>query len=226
MACCSCCEKTGACCNAGVCSEETCADCESAGGLFQGVDTACIGMDDDECPCATPADPGLCEKCVAGTPTVYCPEGQNCCAGVCEAAPCPEPCDDVTDCPNYGEACESFFPDVPYLCCDDECEPHACYPGAQITLNFSKKTGCTAGFLSGVDEEEEFDVVISGGSLATCGETSVAASSSPCDTTWTLGVGCAVTDVAFDAGGVAVCEECYEFLGSSSCRLDCNGDCV
>jgi hypothetical protein len=87
MACCRCCEKTGACCTDEGCSQETCADCETLEGLFQGVDTVC--GEDDECPCAPPADPGQCEKCVDGTPAVYCPEGKpNCCDGVCQAEPC------------------------------------------------------------------------------------------------------------------------------------------
>lgn len=46
MGCCTCCEKTGACCTAGVCTIETCADCEAGGGVFQGVDTTC---DDGDC---------------------------------------------------------------------------------------------------------------------------------------------------------------------------------
>jgi hypothetical protein len=87
MACCRCCEKTGACCNDGVCTQETCADCEDLGGVFQGADTAC--GEDDECPCDPPADPGQCQKCVDGEVTGYCPEARpNCCDGVCQAEPC------------------------------------------------------------------------------------------------------------------------------------------
>ena len=81
MACCSCCEKTGACCNDGVCSEETCADCESAGGVFQGVDTTCAGV--GECDCNSKS----CRLVADGWPTVV-PEGtcqgESCC---CEGVP-------------------------------------------------------------------------------------------------------------------------------------------
>lgn len=86
MACCRCCEKTGACCNDGVCTQETCADCLDEGGLFQGVDTECV---DGDCPCDPPADPGQCQKCVDGSPVVYCPEDTpNCCDGVCQEEEC------------------------------------------------------------------------------------------------------------------------------------------
>lgn len=89
MGCCRCCEKLGACCLDGVCTQETCADCEDMGGKFQGVDTECV---DSECPCDPPADPVLCEKCVGGVPTVYCPYGQVCCDGVCQDPPCDSEC--------------------------------------------------------------------------------------------------------------------------------------
>ncbi len=89
MACpCPCCEKTGACCNDGACTQETCADCESAGGQWQGADTACESGD---CPCDPPADHTQCEKCVDGEVVDRCAEGQYCCDGVCQDEPCPSP---------------------------------------------------------------------------------------------------------------------------------------
>lgn len=89
MGCCRCCTTTGACCNGGACTEETCADCEDAGGVFQGVGTECSGAGSDECPCDPPADPSLCEKCVNGFTESYCPEERpNCCDGTCQAGPC------------------------------------------------------------------------------------------------------------------------------------------
>lgn len=89
MGCCRCCEKLGACCLDGVCTQETCADCEDMGGKFQGVDTECIGESEDECPCDPPADQDLCEKCADGVITPYCSAyGLECCFGVCREAPC------------------------------------------------------------------------------------------------------------------------------------------
>lgn len=146
MACCSCCEKTGACCNDGVCSEETCADCESAGGVFQGVDTTCAGVGEDECPCDPPTDPSICEKCVDGTPTDYCPATDCCTDGTCKPCPppyCPEePCTG-TDCCVDGQCVTCPEPTCPTvactgdLCCVDgycvpcpdyDCDPE-CDPG-------------------------------------------------------------------------------------------------
>lgn len=81
MACpCPCCEKTGACCVDGSCTQETCPDCEALGGLWQGYDTECDGSD---CPCDPPADHTLCEKCVDGVPEDRCGPGESCCDGVC-----------------------------------------------------------------------------------------------------------------------------------------------
>jgi hypothetical protein len=246
MACCRCCEKTGACCTDEGCTQETCADCEDAGGLFQGVDTECV---DGDCPCDPPADPGKCEKCVDGEVVSRCPddapnccdgvcqaeecagcetdedcdEGQNCCNGQCTPATC---CNAFSDCPTYGLPCEDVFPGSPELCCDGACEPHACHPGAQITLSFIRKVGCLAPFLSHIAEGDPFDVVISGGALAECGVTSIAITSAPCLTAWTLGADCEVADLTFDPAGLAFCADCYEFVGWTSCRLDCNGDCA
>lgn len=85
MACpCPCCGKTGACCADGACTQETCADCEAAGGLWQGYDVACDGVD---CPCDPPADHTLCEKCLDGVVVSKCESGY-CCDGVCQAEPC------------------------------------------------------------------------------------------------------------------------------------------
>jgi hypothetical protein len=85
MACCRCCEKTGACCAGGGCTQETCADCEDLGGQFQGVDTECESGD---CPCDPPADPDACEKCEDGESVGYCQEGRECCEGSCLTPPC------------------------------------------------------------------------------------------------------------------------------------------
>jgi hypothetical protein len=92
MACrCQCCEKTGACCTEEGCTEETCADCNDLGGVFQGVGTVCAGEDDDECPCDPPAEPAECQKCVDGEAVSYCPEDRPyCCDGACQAEPCEE----------------------------------------------------------------------------------------------------------------------------------------
>ncbi len=141
--------------------------------------------------------------------------------------PPPVPCPDGdSDCPNYGLPCEDFFPGVPYNCCDGECEPHACYPGAQITLNFIKKSGCFAPFLSGIAEGSPFSAVIGGGSLSECGALSASLSSAPCVVEWVLGEGCEVTELTFSDGGIPFCEQCYDFQGWTSCRTDCAGDCV
>jgi hypothetical protein len=141
-------------------------------------------------------------------------------------ASCDGACETAADCPTYGLPCEDFFPGAPEQCCDGACEPNACWPGAQITLSFTKKVGCTAGLLSGIAEGDPFDVVISGGSLAECGVTSVAVTSAPCLTAWTLGEECEVTDLTFSTASIATCEQCYEFVSWTSCRLDCNGDCA
>lgn len=86
MACpCPCCAKLGACCNGGACTQETCEDCEAAGGLYQGRGTACDGTD---CPCDPPADHTLCEKCEAAASVDRCSPGENCCDGVCTTNPC------------------------------------------------------------------------------------------------------------------------------------------
>ena len=116
MACrCSCCEKTGACCVDGVCSQQTCSDCNDLGGEFQGVDTECTGEGEDECPCDPPADPTLCEKCVDGEAESYCPESKPyCCDGVCEEEPCCDVgCDEEGQCPEGCECCTSATPGSP-----------------------------------------------------------------------------------------------------------------
>lgn len=77
---CPICQKKGACCYDGTCTEETCADCETLGGLWQGFGTTCDGSD---CPCSTPADHNLCEKCVEGAAEPSCPDDQECCDGRC-----------------------------------------------------------------------------------------------------------------------------------------------
>ena len=137
--------------------------------------------------------------------------------------PCP---DGDSDCPNYGQACASFFPDVPYNCCDGVCEPHACYPSAQITLSFTKKSGCTAPFLAHLADGDPFSAVINGGSLDQCGVLSASLSSAPCLVEWVLGEGCEVTGLTFSDGGFPFCADCYDFQGWSSCRLNCDGDCA
>ncbi len=139
MACCSCCGKTGACCLDGVCTEETCADCLDAGGVFQGVDTVCVGEGEDECPCDPPADPGLCQKCVDGEAVGYCPEDKpNCCDGVCQTEECGEGtcCNDGGGC-NGGGPGPGCFPTgspnddgcfcdgICYTVCFDCCGPDA-----------------------------------------------------------------------------------------------------
>jgi hypothetical protein len=143
MGCCRCCTTTGACCNGGVCTEETCADCEDAGGLFQGVGTTCEGEDSDECPCDPPANPSLCEKCDGVSAVGYCPEERpNCCDGTCQSDPCPTPCENNGDCP-AGEQC-----------CDGECATGYCHYSAQVVWD-GEGVGdaCPSGFQqSGLSE--------------------------------------------------------------------------
>jgi len=236
----TCCQAGEYCCG-GVCQEEPCGctgDCEwqvvwGIGDTFGWeLLASCV---DEDCLCAEPdvEDVGTeespaqeenyftpCQECLEDGD---CGEGRYCCDGVCKDGPC---CETAADCPTYGLPCEDFFPGAPEQCCDGACEPNACWPGAQITLSFTKKVGCTAGFLSGIAEGDPFDVVISGGSLAECGVTSVAVTSAPCLTAWTLGEECEVTDLTFSTASIATCEQCYEFVSWTSCRLDCNGDCV
>jgi hypothetical protein len=128
-----------------VCSETTCADCE---GVFQGVDTVCIGDDDDECPCDPPADPGQCEKCVDGTPTDYCPEhAPQCCAGVCQSdssgaccasdGTCTQTCEEECDGTwHSGVTCEGI-----------DCESGCCT--ALTTDGGVCATLCNRGFIEG-----------------------------------------------------------------------------
>lgn len=80
---CPVCQKKGACCYDGTCTLETCADCETLGGLWQGFGTECDGSD---CPCSTPADHTLCEKCEGGAAVPSCTDGRQCCEGRCCAA--------------------------------------------------------------------------------------------------------------------------------------------
>ena len=118
MGCCRCCTTTGACCNDGVCTEETCAECEDAGGLFQGLGTECVSGD---CPCDPPANPSLCEKCDGGSSVSYCTEERpNCCDGTCQAEECPDPCETDEDCAS-GE-----------LCCDEVCATQYCHFHADV----------------------------------------------------------------------------------------------
>ncbi len=302
MGCCRCCEQTGACCNDGTCSLETCADCEDAGGTFQGVGTECSGVSEDECPCDPPADPALCEKCIDGVATVRCTgsenccdgtcvdgpcgdcagdcewqvawglegtygwslvsgcpepdclcaepaddpgteespaqegnyftpcascltdedcEGGYCCDGVCQDTPCATPCDSASDCPGFGLTCEELLPGSPYNCCDGECEEHACYPGAVITLVFTKKVGCTAAFFAEIPEGGSFEAVISGGSLDECGVTTADLSGAPCLVEWTLSAGCEVSGLSFSAAGDPTCEQCYEYQSHTAGRGSC-----
>jgi hypothetical protein len=144
---CRCCEKTGACCVDGACTQETCSDCNDLGGVFQGVDTECV---DGECPCDPPASPPKCQKCVDGEPTGFCSEVDCCTDGKCKECPppyCPdEPCtgDDCCvdgqclPCPEYecpadpcgaGECCVDGYciPCPDYGCTgEEECEEGEC----------------------------------------------------------------------------------------------------
>lgn len=150
----------------------------------------------------------------------------DCCCGDEEPDDPPTPCATAADCPTFGVGCEAVFPGAPESCCDGFCEPDACYPGAQITLSFTKKSGCFAPFLAHLADGDPFDVIISGGSLAGCGVTSAALSGAPCLTEWTLGENCVVSGLTFSDGGFPFCADCYQFVGWASCRTDCNGDCV
>jgi hypothetical protein len=107
MACqCNCCG--GACCydfaGTPTCTFETCADCEDLNGEWQGPGTECTGDDLNDCPCDPPADHTECKKCVDGTPTARCAEGENCCDGVCQEEECSE-CEGDEDCP-LGQCCD------------------------------------------------------------------------------------------------------------------------
>jgi hypothetical protein len=133
MACCRCCEKTGACCNDGVCTQETCADCLDQGGVFQGVDTVCIGDGEDECPCDPPATPSQCEKCVDGVPTGYCSETDCCTDSVCRPCPeptCPEETCTGTKCCVDGQCVTCPQPTCPTVACSDDlcCVDGFCVP--------------------------------------------------------------------------------------------------
>ena len=133
MGCCSCCGKTGACCVDGVCTEETCQDCLDLGGVFQGVDTECV---EGECPCDPPADPDLCEKCVAGAVVVYCSEGQpNCCDGVCQAeecaGECSGSCDEENPCPEGCVCVDGVCQESP----GDECDCQNCTGSGEFVID-------------------------------------------------------------------------------------------
>jgi hypothetical protein len=189
--------------------------------------------DCDECP---PLSSPESAECLVVTEDGPCGEwtlGLSC-------EPCHE-CDTAADCPNFQLPCEDTFPGSPYNCCEVNgertCKPWACYPGATITLQFRKKVGCVASgndpdnVLGFVNEGEEFEVAISGGSMSDCSDTSDW-SSAPCSTQWTLSTGCVVSDLTCDTStgpnpaATALCQSCYEFLGWSSCRNDCNGNCA
>jgi hypothetical protein len=136
------------------------------------------------------------------------------------------PCDSDADCATAGLTCEEIVPGYPEQCCDGECEEMACYPDSQVTMNFTKKAGCTAGFLAGVAEGDPFSVVVSGGSLTECGVTSAEITAAVCFSSWTVSEGCEISDVQFATGGDPTCEACYEFVDYSACRTDCSGACL
>jgi|688.fasta_scaffold181133_2 hypothetical protein len=146
-----------------------------------------------------------------------------CCDDVCsETADCQQPEGDPVN-------CVDILPEAPVVCCNGVCKPWACYPGAYIRLQFRKKVGCTAAFLAGIEEGEEFEVVVIDDGLI-CPD-SQRNFSAPCDTSWTTSrPNCVITDVAFSTVGLPLCAACYEFLGWSACRIDCRpgaafGDC-
>jgi hypothetical protein len=120
----NCCGVTGACCVDELCTEETCSECNSLGGVFQGVGTACAGEGGYECPCDPPADPAECQKCVDGEAVSYCPESRPyCCEGVCRDAPCGACCDGEGGCDQQSEAaCEGgggYWQGPGTICCED-----------------------------------------------------------------------------------------------------------
>lgn len=95
---CPICQKKGACCNEGSCTQETCQDCEDAGGLWQGFGTECV---EGDCPCSTPADHSACEKCEDEAVVGSCPDGRECCEGRC--------CAEGDFCCDYG-CCYCLYP--------------------------------------------------------------------------------------------------------------------
>lgn len=174
--------------------------------------------------------PGQIEYLQSENPDVWGPETPG---GFCD---CPgsfgslevacKQCSETADCqqPDGYPNCADILPAYPSECCNGRCRQWSCYPGALITLEFRKKVGCTAPFLAGIAEGEEFEIVAVDDGLI-C-QDSARRASVPCNTSWTMSAGCAVTDVAFSTVGLPVCEACYEFLGWSSCRDDCNGGCL
>lgn len=199
-------------------------------------------------PCSRSRDVASCAEC----PPLQSPESATCetitandgkpCGTWTPGFECGVPCHECNsvgsatpECPNFQMPCEQIFPDSPYRCCEIDgerrCRPVACYPGARITLQFRKKVGCEASgndpnnILGFVDEGEDFELVISGGSILDCSDSSQI-SSAPCQTQWTLSTGCVVSDLSCDTSVSPICQSCYEFLGWSSCRGDCNGNCA
>lgn len=185
----------------------------------------------DDCP---PRQQPEYSECGVATETGACGDWQG-------GFPCDEPCHEcdavgvpTSECPNFQRPCGEVFPSAPYNCCEingeRRCKPWACYPGATITLQFRKKVGCVASgndpnnILGFVNEGEEFEVAISGGSIYSCADVAQL-SSAPCQTEWTLSTGCSVSDLTCDTSVAPICQSCYEFLGWSSCRNDCNGNC-
>lgn len=86
---CECCK--GACCvDDGVggytCSVETCYDCDSNGGFWQGPGTTCNSS--VICPCDRPADHRYCEKCENGTRGSRCVAAEYCDDGDCTEYSC------------------------------------------------------------------------------------------------------------------------------------------
>lgn len=192
----------------------------------------------DECP---PLSSPESAECIVASEEGPCGEWQP-------GFPCDEPCHEcdsvgvaTPECPNFQTPCEQVFPDAPYNCCEIDgerrCKPWACYPGATIRMQFMKKVGCEASgndpnnILGFVDEGEEFELVIDGGSIFDCSD-SVQISGAPCLTQWTLSTGCVVSELTCDTStgpnpqAAALCQSCAEFLGWSSCRNDCGGGCV
>lgn len=141
MACpCPCCGLTGACCVGESCTQETCADCETLGGLWQGVNTECVSGD---CPCDPPADHTACEKCQEGTTAPRCSESQYCCDGVCQNESCVGWCDGV--CVTISLEGTMDLPDSTDI--PDGADPSCTFdgPGGSVSFSFGPKRYWVAG---------------------------------------------------------------------------------